>query len=178
MSTWRANPTSQANGALGHTHATVQARWPRALQRMVLTVLWLGWPLAPVACALLSGQLRHLRHYPSSLARCARMLRAMQRADVIARNAQRSWRGPRSEQIEGQCTHCGNCCVHHSCVFLDMDTSGHSSCSIYGNWFFKRLACAAYPVDARDIAVYSCPSFYARVGGQPARAVIPIKPLN
>jgi hypothetical protein len=155
--------------------------WPRAVQRLVLAPLWLGLPLSPIACALLSGQWRFIRHYAASVRQCARMLHAMREADVLARNLLRSrwWLGNlgEPEQVVGQCTHCGNCCVHHSCVFLSMDDSGHSRCGIYGNWFFKRLACGQYPVDALDIKVYACPSFKAlplRAGDM--QKVIPIKP--
>jgi hypothetical protein len=155
--------------------------WPRVVQRAVLAPLWLGLPLAPIACWLLSGQWHFMRHYAASVRQCARMLHAMREADVIARNLLRSrwWLGSLGEpqKVEGQCTHCGNCCVHHTCVFLHMDEAGHSSCGIYGNWFFKRLACGQYPVDALDIAVYACPSFKAlpRPTGSTQR-VIPIKP--
>lgn len=154
--------------------------WPRVVQRLVLAPLWLGLPLAPVACALLSGQSHFVRHYAASMRQCARMLRAMRGADVITRNLLRSrwWLGRlgQPESVVGQCTHCGNCCVHHTCVFLHMDEAGHSRCGIYGNWFFKRLSCGQYPVDALDITVYACPSFKTqpRRGGAAAR-VIPIK---
>jgi hypothetical protein len=138
-----------------------------------LTIVGLGvlLPLAPIGCAILSNRWHYLRHYRRTLVRSAFFLRALWRTRVISRNVEssiaRKWvsNAPIKETIEGSCTHCGRCCVDRACVFLKWDAAGLSQCSIYNNWFWKLTSCGSYPVDARSIAVYACPSF----------KVIPIK---
>jgi len=41
-------------------------------------------------------------------------------------------------------------------------------------WFFKWLACGAYPISARDIATYHCPSFVAVAPPRSGQRVIAI----
>jgi hypothetical protein len=138
-----------------------------------LTIVGLGvlLPLAPIGCAILSNRWHYLRHYRRTLVRSAFFLLALWRTRVISRNVEsslaRKWvsNAPIKETIEGSCTHCGRCCVDRACVFLKWDAAGLSQCSIYNNWFWKLTSCGSYPVDARSIAVYACPSF----------KVIPIK---
>jgi hypothetical protein len=120
-------------------------------------------PLSPVASTVLSGDTRHIRQYNATLRICMRMLLALWRTHVIARNTERVLIGPHAmqERIEGSCTHCGRCCVDKTCVFLDWDEQGRSQCSIYNNWFWKLTSCGSYPVNAHSIEVYGCPSFRA-----------------
>jgi hypothetical protein len=155
----------------------------RGAQWLALTGLWLGWPLSPLVIALIQGSWRPVRRYAATLAQCARMLRAMARKDVIYRNAFRKLHGEAAlqEQIEGQCTHCGRCCIDHQCVFLTMHDSGdgqapRSACNIYGSRFFRWTSCGLYPVTGADIAAYDCPSFVSRPAG--SFRTIPIRPAN
>jgi hypothetical protein len=143
----------------------------------------MGWPLSPVAIALIQGSVTPLRRYGANLAQCARMLRAMARKDVVFRNACRTLMPEtvRQEQIEGQCTHCGRCCIDHQCVFLVMHDAGdgqapRSACSIYGSRFFRFTSCGEYPVTGADIAAYDCPSFVSKPVG--SFRAIPIVSAN
>jgi len=145
----------------------------RAAEIVVLAVIGIGLPLSPLVSALLAGDIGYLRRYRSTLARCVRMWVGLWRKHVIARNLER--RDPPTEGIEGHCVHCGNCCVDRACVFVEFDSAGKSSCAIYGSRVFGVLSCGGYPISARDIAVYACPTFRAvplAVGG---RQVIPIR---
>jgi hypothetical protein len=138
----------------------------------VLSVMAVLLPLSPVASTLLSGDIGYVRRYRATLGACVRMMSALWRTHVVARNFERVLPGADTEpqRIEGACTHCGRCCVDKSCVFLQWDVQGHSRCAIYNNWFWKLTSCGGYPVDAHSIQVYGCPSFKA----VPLRA-IPIK---
>jgi hypothetical protein len=120
-------------------------------------------PLAPWACAVLSGRGHYLLQYRATVARSARHLRGLAQARVVSRNLQRKLAPQDSgaASIEGSCTHCGRCCVNRSCVFLDWRADGSSHCSIYNNWFWKLTSCGSYPVDAQSIETYGCPSFKA-----------------
>ena len=137
----------------------------RVIEWTMLAVLWAGLPLAPLVLAIIAGDARFIREWGSSVRQAALSLRSMARANVIARRIwahdTRTSRANASWQISGECSHCGNCCLDRSCVFLSYDTNGHSRCGIYGNWFFRRLTCGGYPITRDDIQIYDCPTFHA-----------------
>ena len=139
----------------------------RLVQAFILTLMVLLLPASPIACAALSGSLRFLRFYGDSVRRSVKTLRALYRADVIARNLERLlgqfFAAPAANEfcVEGDCTHCGQCCLDRSCVFLTWTHSGLSRCSIHNTWFWKLTSCGNYPIDAQSIETYSCPSFRA-----------------
>jgi hypothetical protein len=161
--------------------------WPpaaaRAAQWLVLAGLWLGWLLSPLVIGFIQGSATPVKRYGRTLAQCARMMLAMARKDVIYRNALRKLSGEagRQEQVEGECTHCGRCCIDHQCVFLTMHDSGdgqapRSACNIYGSRFFRWTSCGLYPIAGADIAAYDCPSFVSRPAG--SFRTIPIRSAN
>lgn len=137
------------------------------VQAFCLTLIALLLPAAPIACAALSGRSHYFRQYRATVRRSAKSVRALYRADVIARNLERllqqflMLQAPASTAVQGDCTHCGQCCLDRSCVFLDWTDDGLSRCSIHNNWFWKLTSCGTYPIDAQSIAVYDCPSFKA-----------------
>ncbi len=135
----------------------------RSLDTLVFGLMVSMLPLSPLTCTLLSGRTQYLRQYRRTLVKSAHYAKALHRSRVISRNLERKLQlGAKSlEAIEGSCTHCGQCCVDRSCVFLSWDEHGASRCSIYGNWFWRLTSCGAYPTDSESIAVYSCPSFKA-----------------
>ncbi|MCE2945478.1 MAG: hypothetical protein ACK515_16750 [bacterium] len=158
----------------------------RVVETIILSVLWLGLPLSPIVVSLLAGDLASLRNYRQTMRQAALQLQAMARAEVIARrfyNEKRAAEQSVSWKIEGECSHCGECCLFQTCVFLDHDAEGRSQCRIYGNWFFRRLTCAEYPMTKDDIELYACPSFRAEPVQQVAqvrlgRHVIPVVVRN
>lgn len=144
----------------------------RMIEIMVLGVMWLLIPLAPLVCGLIAWDKRYTLRYVSTLMQCARMLREMMRAQVISRVLVRrvsermsvflaAVNTQHDEKIEGECTHCGKCCINKSCVYLQVDESGESRCGIYNNWFWKQLTCGDYPISGEEIGIYECPSFQA-----------------
>jgi hypothetical protein len=138
--------------------------WDHAIAAAMLLLL----PLAPFAAAVLARDAAYLRDYRGSLRRAVRHVQGQKRARLMSRTLAAKVRGwPSRDAIEGGCTHCGACCLYHSCIFLKMDDGGRSSCRIYGSRFFRQLACAEYPRTAADIALYGCPSFMARAAGGP-----------
>jgi hypothetical protein len=156
----------------------------RIIDIVVLGVMWLFLPLAPLVCALIAWDKRYALRYISTLTQCAHMLREMMQVQVISRVLVRrvSQRLPqrlsqrlsvsavenksaennkREERIEGECTHCGKCCINKSCVYLQVGENGESRCGIYNNWFWKQLTCGEYPISGEEIGIYDCPSFQA-----------------
>jgi hypothetical protein len=135
----------------------------RGVESLALGTMAVLMPLSPVACTILSGQVRYLRSYRSSIIQSRQCVKALKRTRVISRNLQRVLGGGAraEEKIEGHCTHCGLCCIDRSCVFLAWKADGSSHCSIYNNWFWRRTSCGSYPIDGESIAVYGCPTFKA-----------------
>lgn len=142
----------------------------RSFEVLALCAMTVLTPLSPLACTILSGRVRYLLQYRSTVVRSARYVKALYRTRVISRNFQRVLNHSVAfpETIDGDCTHCGLCCVDKSCVFLEWSNEGTSHCAIYNNWFWKLTSCGSYPIDRESIAVYGCQSFKS----------IPIKIVN
>jgi hypothetical protein len=135
-------------------------------QALIIGIMAITLPLSPFVCALLGSDWRYATRYVQTLSRCARMIRQMVKANVVARRItlELSRRTTPDEHVVGACTHCGQCCIHQSCVFLEFDgegTSRTSRCAVYNNWFWKRTSCGSYPISGQEIEVYDCPSFQA-----------------
>ena len=139
----------------------IQRSSARVAEVVFLAAYALLLPLSPWLFAALSGDAAYVRHYGRSLRHSLRMFRTMAASGVVARNLRRSWSSNSAAplSIEGECTHCGACCIHRQCVFLRFDALQRSQCSIYGNWFWRRTSCGRYPIDAADLEVYACPSY-------------------
>ncbi len=143
----------------------VLARLSRPIELLVIGTMFIGLPMAPLLMAALSGRLADAIEYRRSLRLAFRHLTEMQRSGSASRYIRwrASGRQPSrlepDERIEGACTHCGQCCTNKSCVFVQFDALGHSSCRIYDTAFWRWLSCGTYPVSREDIEVYRCPSF-------------------
>lgn len=133
----------------------------RGLDTLVFGLMMLLLPLSPLTCTILSGRMQYLQQFRSTLLKSAQYAFALKRSRVVSRNLERklSSASSSSERIEGNCTHCGQCCVDRRCVFLEWNDQGASRCSVYGNWFWRLTSCGDYPLDGESIAVYYCPSF-------------------
>jgi hypothetical protein len=152
-----------------HLHTVPRAEQLTAwlLDQCIFVLQCLCIPFAPLAAAAIERSGRHLRFYSDSMAQAARHIHAMRRAQVVSRNVLRTQGDVLRSRVTGECSHCGRCCLHNSCVFLKWDeASGQSRCAIYGSRFFKLLSCGDYPMTAEDIAVYDCPSFEAQAATQ------------
>lgn len=146
-----------------------------AVNGLTLGGMWLLLPIGPVAATIISGDRSYVSRYRQGLRASVGHLRGMGRGRPIGRAVER-WLGiagtTDSVAISGQCTHCGQCCLDKSCIFLRFDDNGHSRCQIYQTGFWAILPCGEYPLSGEEIAQYNCPSFAAG-----ARRVIPIRAL-
>jgi hypothetical protein len=151
----------------------------RAAEAVLVVFAWLMLPLLPFAASAIAGDWSYLRRYPRTLGRIASHIAATWRSDAVSR----AWLlrfDPAAKadagRVVGQCTHCGNCCLHKRCVFLDFDGSDRSFCRIYGGKVWRQLPCGAYPVSQLDIDLYACPSFHTVPEPGPAGPrVIPLR---
>lgn len=147
-----------------------------AVEQSVLALMWLGLPTAPLWMAVIAGSSAPLRDWAGAMRKAAAHTAELRAIGVLRRLVEQGLDNAANAgtRIEGACTHCGRCCINGKCVFVSFDAQGCSSCAIHGRWFFRRLSCGAYPISARDIEAYACPSFRAVVPGQSAHRVIPI----
>jgi len=117
-------------------------------------------PFAPLVASVIARDPSYLRRYATTAAKATGHLhgqvksRAFSRYLLCGRIVP-----PAQEKVVGQCTHCGNCCLHRRCIYLDWSLAGESRCRIYNRAFWKKLACGRYPESRRDIDLYACPSF-------------------
>ncbi len=164
-----------ASGAWSATAALA-----RGVELVIVLAGWALVPVLPLLAAAIARDRQYLRSYPASLVQVTRHIRATWRGRALSRMLVRKLAPPglrAPQQIIGSCTHCGNCCLYRSCVFLRMDAQGQSSCRIYGGRLWKGLTCGEYPVDAYEIELYSCPSFTALADpAGSAHRVIPLVP--
>jgi hypothetical protein len=173
---------------VGHRTWTVRSVGRRCAASLVglieVAVLAFGWlmlPVWPFVGLAITRDIAWLRRYPRTLGAVMRHLEALWRAHAIERVLLPRFgvsRPAQSGTITGECTHCGNCCLNRSCIFLSYDAQGRSSCQIYGSRLWEGLACGDYPVDRMDIALYRCPSFtVVSSPGSIDAKVIPIFPV-
>lgn len=74
----------------------------------------------------------------------------------------------------GECNHCGNCCeILFRCPFLISLDDGSSQCSIYED---RPGQCAAFPIDARDLADvdFDCTYTFGDEGNDPLVDIEPV----
>lgn len=146
----------------------------RTAELLVLGTGYLLLPVWPLIAGALARDRRYVTRYPRSIVAVIAHMRASYRTHAFARHLLRNLAPRSSAKPVGNCTHCGNCCLEKSCIFVEFDPAGRSSCRIYGTRLWKLLACGEYPVDAQDIELYACPSFSIPAG--PVNKVIVIHP--
>jgi hypothetical protein len=157
---------------------TIASWLARGLEFGATGLMFALLPLGPFIATAIARDGSYTRRYRATLVRGAAHARAMFRDRAISRYLLRRRRnggaGTR-DYIVGACTHCGNCCLNRSCVFLDFDDGGRSRCRIYGSRFWGLLNCSRYPESRNDIELYRCTSFTALTGPEaPRHRVIPV----
>ncbi len=117
-------------------------------------------PFSPFVASAIALDTSYIRRCVKTTAKAAGHLHGQVKSRAFSRYLLHGSVAPSiPEKIVGQCTHCGNCCLHRSCIYLDWSAIGESRCSIYNQPFWKKLACGRYPENRHDIALYACPSF-------------------
>ena len=146
------------------------------VEHIALALLWCALPMAPLFMAIMTGDTAPLRDWAGAMRKGSAHISELRAIGVVRRLFEQKFGGVADpdRRIEGSCSHCGRCCINGKCVFVSFATDGHSHCAIHGRWFFRLLACGAYPISARDIATYHCPSFVAVAPARSGQRVIPI----
>jgi hypothetical protein len=131
-----------------------------ALDWLLAGFMGLFVPMAPLVASVIARDPSYLRDYWRTVLKGANHLRGQVQSRAFSRYVLYGKQPkPLGEAVVGECTHCGNCCMHRRCIFLDWSAEGDSRCRIYDSGFWKWLACGRYPESSMDIALYDCPSF-------------------
>ena len=172
---WRARFQSRRAQSIGCWLA-------RAAEYLAVATGFLLLPIVPFAASAVARDWSYGRRYATTVVRGAAHFRATLRDRPISRYLVHRLPNARPEPQErmvGECTHCGNCCLGRSCLFLDFDEAGRSSCRIYNTRFWNGLSCSLYPANRRDIELYRCPSFSTVPASEPTRRpVIPLRVVH
>ena len=157
---------------------TIASWLARALEYGATAIMFVLLPLGPFVASVIARDASYVRRYRATFMRIAADARAMLRDRAISRyllRPRRTAAASAPERIVGACTHCGNCCLNRSCLFLDFDDRGRSRCRIYASRFWGLLNCSRYPESRNDIELYRCTSFTALPGSDaPRHRVIPV----
>jgi hypothetical protein len=62
--------------------------------------------------------------------------------------------------IQGECVQCGNCCLDKQCAFLEPIENDKFQCGIYHSRLRRYSNCNSFPLNAKDIERYQCPSYF------------------
>lgn len=131
-------------------------------------------PILPLLISLLTGNRRYLRNYYQTITKLLDTFDALREHRSLERYVQGRFAGstPAQRKIGGSCSHCGRCCLNRRCLFLEREGEDKYFCGIFGSKLRELTSCAAYPINAQDIDLYACPSYYVidPVAGAPAPA--------
>jgi hypothetical protein len=157
---------------------TVASWLARGLEYGATGLMFVFLPIGPFIVSAIARDPSYTRRYKTTVIRGAVHARGMLRDRAISRYLLRRRRNAgvaQKERIVGACTHCGNCCLNRSCLFLEFDDGGRSRCRIYGSRFWGLLNCSRYPESRNDIELYRCASFTAMPASEgPRHRVIPV----
>ncbi len=117
-------------------------------------------PLWPILMGLAFSKYRFILNYRSTLRSLIIYFKALKEGpiehyllDVV------SVKNAIPANIQGSCIKCGNCCLDKKCIFLEQTSEHEYICGIYSSPLRKFSNCNSFPLNARDIERYSCPSF-------------------
>lgn len=140
----------------------MQRLWGRVAGTTCVVVLYLLLPLLPLLASIVFWRRHYLVHYRKTLRKMHIHIRAISQGpavhyfqDVVGRVKQVP------EDIRGECVQCGNCCMHHQCMFLDRIDDKRYQCGIYHSPLRRFSNCSSFPLNAYDIARYDCPSYFS-----------------
>jgi hypothetical protein len=141
--------------------------------------MYLLLPLLPLLATLLFARLRFTTQYLTTLKKMRVHIGALRQGPAV--HFFQDILGQVShvpDDIQGECVQCGNCCMHHQCVFLEKVDEKKFQCGVYHSPFRKLSNCGSFPINRHDIERYACPSYFAQaplaLAVDRSRRVIPI----
>lgn len=140
--------------------ASFKSRLAQAVALTLIAGLYLLLPLLPLLASLAFRRARYLTHYRQTLKKMLIHVNAISEGPV--QHYFRDVAGRQTEvpqDIRGECTQCGNCCLDKRCVFLERNSDEKYLCGIYDSPLRRYSNCGSFPLSAHDIERYACPGY-------------------
>jgi len=117
-------------------------------------------PILPLVMGIIFLKPRFIWQYPKTFVKLNIYIKALREGPILHYfNDVVSIKAEIPATIEGTCIKCGNCCLDRRCVFLEQTSEVEFECGIYHSPLRRFSNCNSFPLDARDIERYACPSY-------------------
>ena len=139
----------------------VRERIAVALAALFNAACFLLLPVMPLIVSVLVWDSRYLRRYGHYFVKFIDHFKALREGPVrhyLADVFLQVREVPAT--IAGHCVQCGNCCLDKRCAFLQPLGDGKFACGIFHSTVRRFSNCGSFPLHARDIERYQCPSYF------------------
>ena len=139
----------------------VRERIAVALASLFNAACFLLLPVMPLIVSVLVWDSRYLRRYGHYFVKFVEHFKALREGPVrhyLADVFLQVREVPAT--IAGHCVQCGNCCLDKRCAFLQPLGDGKFACGIFHSTVRRFSNCGSFPLHARDIERYQCPSYF------------------
>ena len=139
----------------------VRERIAVALASLFNAACFLLLPVMPLIVSVLVWDSRYLRRYGHYFVKFVEHFKALREGPVrhyLADVFMQVREVPAT--IAGHCVQCGNCCLDKRCAFLQPLGDGKFACGIFHSTVRRFSNCGSFPLHARDIERYQCPSYF------------------
>ena len=139
----------------------VRERIAVALASLFNAACFLLLPVMPLIVSVLVWDSRYLRRYGHYFVKFVEPFKALREGPVrhyLADVFLQVREVPAT--IAGHCVQCGNCCLDKRCAFLQPLGDGKFACGIFHSTVRRFSNCGSFPLHARDIERYQCPSYF------------------
>jgi len=139
----------------------VRERIAVALAALFNAACFLLLPMMPLIVSVLVWDSRYLRRYGHYFVKFVEHFKALREGPVrhyLADVFLQVREVPAT--IAGHCVQCGNCCLDKRCAFLQPLGDGKFACGIFHSTVRRFSNCGSFPLHARDIERYQCPSYF------------------
>ena len=139
----------------------VRERIAVALAALFNAACFLLLPVMPLIVSVLVWDSRYLRRYGHYFVKFVEHFKALREGPVrhyLADVFLQVREVPAT--IAGHCVQCGNCCLDKRCAFLQPLGDGKFACGIFHSTVRRFSNCGSFPLHARDIERYQCPSYF------------------
>jgi len=123
-------------------------------------IFYILMPILPLVMGIIFLKPRFIWQYPKTFVKLNTYIKALREGPILHYfNDVVSIKAEIPATIEGTCIKCGNCCLDRRCVFLEQTSEVEFECGIYHSPLRRFSNCNSFPLDARDIERYACPSY-------------------
>ena len=128
--------------------------------QLCVGIFYVLMPMLPLLMGVVFLKPRFIWQYSKTFGKLKVYIKALREGPILHYfNDVVSIKAEIPASIEGTCIKCGNCCLDKRCVFLEQTSDEEFQCGIYHSPLRRFSNCNSFPLDARDIERYACPSY-------------------